>query len=154
MIKMLIVYCQVRNYPNPYGFTHTHINLLTYSVWVLGTGKGLASVSASSLSRDSIQCVSWKSWQDSVHFRLLDWGSLFFAGYWLEASLSPCHLGLSIWWLASHRVAGKGEMSVPKMQTTVFFWHTLAGDIHCHCLVLFARGMTLNSSHMQVLGIV
>lgn len=154
MIRMLAVYCQVGNYPSPYGLTHTYINVLTYSVCVLGTGKGLAGVSASSLSRDSIQCVSWKSWQDLVNFRLLNWGSLFFAGSWLEASLSPCHPGFSIWWLASHRVAGKGEMSVPKMQTTVFLWHTLGGDTHRHCLVLFARGTTLNSAHIQVLGIV
>lgn len=114
MIRMLAVYCQVRNYPNPYGLTHTYINVLTYSVCVLGTGKGLAGVSASSLSRDSIQCVSWKSWQSLVNFRLLNWGSLFFAGSWLEASLSPCHPGFSIWWLASHRVAGKERWVCPR----------------------------------------
>ena len=65
---MLIVYCQVRNYSNPYGFTHTHINLLTYRVCVLGTGKGLAGVSASSLSRDSIHVSAGRVGR----FRLLD----------------------------------------------------------------------------------
>lgn len=54
---MLAVYCQVGNYPSPYGLTHTYINVLTYSVCVLGTGKGLASVSASkSLKRFHSVC--------------------------------------------------------------------------------------------------
>lgn len=68
-VSVLVTYCLVTNHPN----TMVKTTNVYYRIASVGWESGCSSagVSASRSLRGLHQC-GWKSWQDSVHFRLLE----------------------------------------------------------------------------------